>query len=146
MRLFETNIRLQPDKKHKGMIDSLVNRNPKKPKDILEKPFSRNVDIWFFAFCLALKKGLEPIEVQSSKNYNLTADASVISTEVQAFMAITAIQISDDVDIIKDPNKMLKICNNYAAAGFSLLEREINDSGGKDNLEIVNELSKDIIS
>jgi len=147
MRIFETNIRIRPDKRYKDFIKSMVSKNAyKRPKDIHLKPFRRNVDFWFFAFCLAIKKGLDPIEVQDSKAYNLTADASVLSEEVQTYMAIIAIQTTGDIDIIKNPNQMLKICNNFAAAGFDLLEKAVNDGDGRDNLELLNELSKEIIN
>jgi len=148
MRIFEQNIRLTTDKKYKEMARSLVRKGGsyKKFKDVQKEPFSRNVDLWFFVFCLAVKKGLDPINVPNRNSYNLTADASVINEDMQAFMAIAAIQHSEDIHIIKDPNAMLKICIEYATAGFNYLDSSLNDGAGKENIEIINKLSNEIMA
>lgn len=149
MRLFETNVRLRPHKRYKPLVKSLVHDGKgayKKIKEVYKTPFSRNIDLWFFVFCLAIKKGLDPINVRDSEGYNLIADASVISSEMQAFMAIVAIEHSDDINIIKSQGAMIKICNAYASAGFKHIEGLINDGGGKENFEIINKLLKEIMS
>lgn len=95
----------------------------------LNQPFQRNVDIWFFALMLAVKKGLKP-DYPTGKYYK-AAEGVVLGSDSWRPDAMTLLAIAESGDprIVERPNEMMKIASGYANAGFPLLFSMLNSRG-----------------
>src|SRR5688572_9436449 len=101
----------------------------------LNQPFARNIDMWFFAICLAVKKGLAPAETRG-KTYK-AAEGVVLNSDPWRPTAITLLAIAeaDDVSVIDRPGDMLKVANGYAMAGLPELLAMLDGRGGDTALD-----------
>ncbi len=110
-------------------IDTYVQRRDGRRATPLNQPFKRNLDIWFFAIMLALKKGLKPNEIKG-KTYK-AAEGVVIGTDGWHPTALTLLAISEsgNAEIVESPGEMMRIANSYAIAGFPLLFSMLEDRG-----------------
>lgn len=83
------------------------------------KPFSRMVDFWFLAICVAVKLRLKPAELEGKSTYKAIEGAAVVSPEWRAHaLRLIAIAETGDVAIVQDPRGMMRIANGLAFAGM----------------------------
>ena len=94
--------------------------------DIDQKPFRRNVDVWFFALCLAVRKGLKPQKVETP--YNMI-EGSILADWQSNAIALIASTETEGLDVITDSRKMLRIANELANAGMPEVKSIIEKSG-----------------
>lgn len=86
------------------------------------KPFPRMVDFWFLSLCIAVKKGLKPVDLEGVATYKAIEGAAVVSPEWRAHaLRLVAIGETRDPDVVKDPRRMMKIANGLAFAGMPRL-------------------------
>ena len=83
--------------------------------DVDQKPFRRSVDVWFFALCLAVRKGLKPQKVETP--YNMI-EGSILADWQSNAIALIASTETEGLDVITDSRKMLRIANELANAGM----------------------------
>ena len=102
-------------------------------------PFDRQVDFWFCAFVLAVKKELTPVEEQDT--YNVTA-ASILSTDPYRVTHIQAVYLSftKDVTGLADNRKVFDFAINLANAGIPLLIQILDDNDQKPLWNILDEI------
>jgi len=122
MRLFDGQLRVTPDKTKQALLTSLTHTGSLTVQMIDKKPFRRRIDAWFFALCLAIKKGLDPVPIENS--YNLEY-AIVLTDTQQLFVSLIAMQ-KEGYEIITDPGRMLRLSNELANAGLTELETILN--------------------
>ena len=120
------------DEHFRERIEAVVQLREGRSASAVHQPFRRNVDIWFFAIMLAVKKGLKPTG-PSGKTYK-AAEGVVLGSDPWRPTALTLLAIAerDDVSVIDSPSEMLRIANSYAHAGlpevFAMLDRRGEDT------------------
>ncbi len=134
-----------PDE-YREYFDAYVQKKEGKQAQALHQPFARNVDMWFFAICLAVRKGLKPAS-HTGKTYK-AAEGSVLSSDPWRATVLTMLAIADsadDVSIIERPGEMLRIANGYALAGLPELLNLLNTRGGDTALDYLSECVEDLL-
>lgn len=127
-------------------FDAYVQKKEGRHAQALHQPFARNVDMWFFAICLAVKKGLKP-ETHTGKTYK-AAEGSVLSSDPWRATILTMLAISEsgnDVSIIERPGDMLRLANGYALAGLPELLNLLNERGGDTALDYLSESVEELL-
>lgn len=105
----------------------------KQPIDM--SPFPRMVDFWFLSLCVAVNKGIEPIDMDkfSAKETYKIIEGSIFASDpwrIQAMMLL-AIAKKGDIAIANQPSKMMSLMNGYAVAGLPYVIEMLKD--GDDN-------------
>jgi len=134
-----------PDE-YREYFDAYVQKKEGKQAQALHQPFARNVDMWFFSICLAVKKGLKPAS-HTGKTYK-AAEGSVLSSDPWRATVLTMLAIADsenDVSIIERPGEMLRIANGYALAGLPELLNLLNTRGGDTALDYLSESVEELL-
>jgi hypothetical protein len=100
--------------------------------ELNRKPFPRMVDFWFLAICVAVRKGLKPVDLDGQETYKAIEGAAIVSPEwrTQALRLI-AIAETKNPEVVKDPRQMMRIANGLAFAGMphliEILEQNPDD-------------------
>lgn len=84
-----------------------------------QSPFPRMIDLWFLSVCVATRQGLEPKSIGDGKTTKII-DGAIFSSDpwrIHVLMLI-AIGVTDDVQIVAEPRRMMKIVNELAIAGL----------------------------
>jgi hypothetical protein len=91
------------------------------------KPFLRQVDFWYLAFLIAVKKDLSPDP--SDDTYKITP-ASILSTDPHRITYMQGIFLGKvgDVERLAQPKEVFDFCSNLANAGIPVLLQILNDS------------------
>lgn len=120
-------------------FDGYVQRREGKTARATHQPFDRNVDMWFTAICLAVKKGLKP-EAPTSKSYK-AAEGVVLASDGwrPTALVLLAVGETEDPTIVDRPGEMLRIANGYAAVGLPLLLTMLQERGGDTALDYLSE-------
>lgn len=120
-------------------FDTYVQRREGKGARPIHQPFARNIDMWFAAICLAVKKGLKPVS-STGKMYK-AAEGVVLSSDPWRPTALTLLAIAeaDDAAIITRPGEMLRIASSYAAAGLPELLVVLEEREGDTALDYLSE-------
>ena len=85
-------------------------------------PFPRMVDLWFAGMSLAARNQLPPTNLTGLKPQEFI-EGSIFdrdSWRIQIVMLV-AIALENDVTVVLDPHKMLRIANGLAAVGVPLI-------------------------
>ena len=85
-------------------------------------PFPRMVDLWFAGMSLAGRRRLTPVNLSGLKTSEFI-EGSIFdrdSWRIQIVMLV-AIAVEDDVSVVLEPHKMMRIANGLAAAGVPLV-------------------------
>jgi hypothetical protein len=124
---------------YRSHFDTYVQRREGKGARPVHQPFARNVDMWFAALCLAVKKGLKPVS-PSGKMYK-AAEGVVLSSDPWRPTALTLLAIAEanDAAIVSRPGEMLRIASSYAAAGLPELLVILEDREGDTALDYLSE-------
>lgn len=120
-------------------FDAYVQKKEGKAAQAIHQPFARNIDMWFFAICLAVKKGLRA-EPHGGKTYK-AAEGVVLNSDPwrPTALALLAIGETEDVSIIDRPGDMLRIANGYALAGLPELLSILGEREGDTALDYLSE-------
>ena len=83
-----------------------------------DRPFSRMVDLWFFAVCVAVRLGLNPKEI--SGRTKKIIEGSILGRDPWRihFLLLIAIARTKDVKIVSEPTRIINLANELAAAGL----------------------------
>ena len=109
-------------------FDTFVQRREGKGSRPVHQPFARNIDMWFVAICLAVKKGLKPAS-PSGKMYK-AAEGVVLSSDPwrQTALTLLAIAESDDATIVNpkklSPERSAAVCGQCHAYAYPGDEEE----------------------
>lgn len=101
---------------------SLYCQGVEKKSIIDQTPFPRMVDMWFLAICVAVNKGLSPVDMskyESKQTYKII-DGSIFTSDpwrIQALMLIM-IGLIENVEIVSEPRKIMAMANGLAVAGL----------------------------
>ena len=110
-------------------------RTEGKPNDPEDSPFPRMVDMWFMALCIAVKESIPPVLEKKSKttDYYKVSDGNIFGSDSGSWrsVAIMLITISheDNIEVVSDPHKMMRIANAYALAGLPRLISILEERG-----------------
>ena len=120
-------------------FDAYVQKKEGKAAQAIHQPFARNIDMWFFAICLAVKKGLKA-EPHGGKTYK-AAEGVVLNSDPWRPTALTLLAIgeTEDVSIIDRPGDMLRVANGYALAGLPELLSILAEREGDTALDYLSE-------
>ncbi len=96
-----------------------------------QSPFPRMVDLWFLAICVAVNKGLNPVDMKKYDNKDTykIIDGSIFTSDpwrIQALMLI-AIGKVGEIEIVGEPRKMMALANGLAVAGLPYVIEMIRD-------------------
>jgi len=120
-------------------FDAFVQKKEGRAAQPVHQPFARNIDMWFFAICLAVKKGLTPAG-NPGKTYK-AAEGVVLNSDPWRPTALTLLAIgeTDDITIVDRPGDMLRIANGYALAGLPELLALLQEREGDTALDYLSE-------
>lgn len=120
-------------------FDAYVQKKEGRAAQPVHQPFGRNVDMWFFAICLAVRKGLSPA-TYSGKTYK-AAEGVVLNSDPWRPTALTLLAIgdTDDISIVDRPGDMLRVANGYALAGLPELLTLLGEREGDTALDYLSE-------
>lgn len=93
-----------------------------------QSPFPRMVDFWFTAMCVAARKQLKSYDLSNLETFKFN-EGSIFdrdSWRVQAIMLV-AIAVTESVEIVGEPRRMVSIANGLATAGVPYLVEMLQD-------------------
>lgn len=130
---------------YRSHFDTYVQRREGKGARPIHQPFARNIDMWFAAICLAVKKGLKP-SAPTGKMYK-AAEGVVLSSDPWRPTALTLLAIADteDAAVITRAGEMLRIANSYAAAGLPELLAILEERQGDTALDYLSEKLEELL-
>ena len=133
-----------PDE-YREHFDAFVQKKEGRAAQPIHQPFGRNVDMWFFAICLAVKKGLTPA-TYSGKMYK-AAEGVVLNSDPWRPTALTLLAIGEtnDVSVVERPGDMLRIANGYALAGLPQLLTLLGERNGDTALDFISESVEELL-
>jgi hypothetical protein len=118
-------------------------------KSIIDQsPFPRMVDLWFLAVCVAVKKGLKPVDsnkYKTKETYKII-DGNIFNSDswrIQALMLI-AIAKEGNIEIVAEPRKMMALTNGLAVAGLPYVIEMLKD-GDDDTIWNLSESAEALI-
>lgn len=103
-------------------------------------PFERQIDFWFMAFLIAVRKGLEP--EKATDTYNVTI-AEILSRDPKRidFMRLAILGITKNFDILANDREIFNHCLELANAGIPhLIQILDNTDDGRPLWLILDEL------
>jgi len=98
-----------------------------------QAPFRRMVDMWFLALCVSIKKNLPPVDLTSyseNEKYKII-DGTIFSSDpwrIQ-FLLLLGIAMSDDINIVTHPGKIMALANSLAVAGLPEVIAMLKEGG-----------------
>lgn len=133
------------DDDYRERIDAVVQLREGRGASPVHQPFRRNVDIWFFAIMLAVKKGLKPVP-PSGKTYK-AAEGVVLGSDSWRPTAMTLLAIAETgkAEIVDSPGEMMRIANSYAHAGLPLVFSILDERGDDSALDYLCDEVEDLV-
>ncbi|RWP03133.1 hypothetical protein [Mesorhizobium sp.] len=120
-------------------FDTYVQRREGKSARPEHQPFDRNVDFWFAAICVAVRKGIKP-SAPAGKTYKAAEGVALGSPEWRpAALTLLAIAENGDASVVDRPGEMMRIANAYAHVGFPELLEILEGRGGDTALDHLSE-------
>lgn len=93
-------------------------------------PFPIMPDLWFAGLSFAARNKLKPVDLTGRRTISLARgsifDSGSDSWRVQIVMLV-AIAVEGNVEVVVDPNHMMRIANRLAAAGVPHIVRMLED-------------------
>ena len=125
-------------------MDAFVQLREGKGASPVHQPFRRNVDLWFFAIMLAVKKGAKP-SAPSGKTYK-AAEGIVLGSDEWRPTALTLLAIAEsgDAEVVNSPGEMMRIASGYAHAGLPLLFSLLDERGEDTALDFLCDAAEDL--
>ena len=131
---------------HRSWFETYVQRQVGSSSRAEHQPFARNVDLWFAAICLAVKKGLRPV-APTGKVYKAAEGVALGSdTWRPTALVLLAIAENEDETIIMRPGEMMRIASGYANAGLPELFSLLDSRGGDTALDYLSERFAELLS
>ncbi len=126
-------------------FDTYVQRREGKGARPVHQPFARNIDMWFTAICLAVRKNLKP-SGPTGKSYK-AAEGVVLSSDPwrPTALMLLAIADTDDASIVNRPGEMLRIATGYAVAGLPELLAILEEREGDTALDFLSERVENLL-
>lgn len=120
-------------------FDAYVQRREGKGARPEHQPFNRNVDFWFAAICVAVRKGIKPAP-PAGKTYK-AAEGVALGLPDWRPTALTLLAIADsgEPSVVERPGEMMRIANAYAHVGFPELLDILESRGGDTALDHLSE-------
>ena len=127
-------------------MDAFVQLREGKGASPIHQPFRRNIDLWFFAIMLAVKKGAKP-SAPSGKTYK-AAEGVVLGSDDWRPTALILLAIAEtgNAEIVDAPGEMMRIASGYAHAGLPLLFTLLDERGEDTALDYLCDAVEDLIS
>ena len=103
-------------KEQQGLYEQYT-RFQKSDRHIDESPFERYIDLWFAGLTLAASRGLAPAD--DTRDFVRSTNLVVLNQDpwrVQMIMLV-AIAVEDEVEVIRQPGRMMSLANRLAAVG-----------------------------
>lgn len=134
------------DEDFRERVETLVQLREGKAASALHQPFRRNVDIWFFAIMLAVKKDLKPTPPKG-KTYK-AAEGVVLGSDSWRPTALTLLAIAESgkAEIVDSPGEMMRIASSYAHAGLPLVFSMLEQRGDDTSLDYICDEIEDLVS
>ena len=111
-----------------------------------DSPFPRMVDMWFLAICIAVQENLKPVFDFKGKTYK-AIEGNVFGSDgwrSNALMLLAIYHVGD-VEVMRNPHKMMRIANAYALAGLPRLIMILEDRGGDRALDYISDIVVEMI-
>lgn len=126
-------------------FDTYVQRREGKNARPVHQPFARNIDMWFIAICLAVKKNLKP-NGPTGKAYK-AAEGVVLSSDPwrPTALMLLAIADTDDASVVNRPGEMLRIASSYAISGLPELLAVLEGRAGDSALDHLSEHFEELL-
>ena len=105
----------------------------------VSSPFRRRVDLWFLAMCLAVNRDLDPQEGGSRWGF-ITGAIFESNQERIAFIELLAISVSGQVEIVREPRRVISIANGLAEAGMPHLVEMLEEGRQKPLFNLIRSL------
>ena len=87
-------------------------------------PFRTFADLWYMGICLAVRQGLEQVDVSQGKTRRLAPGLILDKTPWRTSqIKLISVAVAGDEKVLVDPDRMMAIANGLAAAGVP----EINE-------------------
>lgn len=107
-------------------------------------PFERQVDFWYFAFLIAVKKGLKPESYDSKDMVNITP-ATILSRDPYRVTYLQAVYLSitNNIDNLAEHKLVFDFASELAYAGIPYLIQILDDSDDKplyNTLDLIEDL------
>lgn len=130
---------------HRKWFETYVQRQAHQGGRPEHQPFARNIDLWFSAICLAVKRGIRPVP-PSGKLYK-AAEGVVLGSDPWRPTALVLLAIAehDDETIITRPGDMLRVASGYANAGLPELFALLDERGGDTALDHLSDTFADML-
>ena len=110
----------------------VIRYSQKEGKAVIDNsPFPRMVDMWFFAMCVAARRGLPPADL-GGRDTRKIIEGSIFGGDpwrVHAIMLI-AVAHAGSIDIVSEPRRMMATANGLAVSGFPLVIEMMRDGEG----------------
>lgn len=112
------NFELGVGKEYKDVIDRYCQTQPgggKKPSPE-DSPFSRQIDLWFFSFCIGIKHE----KTKKIDNFEKIITGEILSRDPSRIQMIetSIISYTSDPYIIKNPREVINLTNEFANYGI----------------------------
>jgi hypothetical protein len=105
---------------YREVLDIYCQTGKEAKRSIIDKtPFPRMVDMWFLSLAIATRKKLKPIDLSKKKTYKVI-DGAIFSSDPWRInmIMLLCIGFEDDIEIVNDPRRMMKIASGLAVAGL----------------------------
>ena len=93
-----------------------------------QSPFPRMIDLWFLSVCVAARLDMKPADI-NKYNTRKIIDGSIFGSDpwrVDTLMLI-AIGMTDDVQIVSEPRRIITLVNSLAIAGLPRVIEMLKD-------------------
>lgn len=110
-----------------------------------KNPFPRTVDLWFAGMSLAARKQLKPANLIVKKSFSFITGAIFNSDSWRVpTVMLVAIAVDENVEVVKEPRRMMDIANGLAAEGVPQIV-EMLRSGNQDPIWNLSEALDDLL-
>ena len=105
------------DERFRERMDEFVQLREGRGASPVHQPFRRNIDLWFFAIMLAVKRGARP-SAPPGRTYK-AAEGVVLGLDEWHPTALIPLAISENgnAEIVDNSGEMMRIASRYAHAG-----------------------------
>jgi len=136
-----------PEKYKDYFYQYCLTRTEGSKNDPEDSPFPRMVDMWFLALCIAAKEGLTPKFEVEGKKYK-AIEGVVFGSDPWRSNALILLSLShtDDINVVNDPNEMMRIANAYALAGLPRLITMLEERRADSSLDYLSEEIENMFS
>ena len=125
---------IQMPESHRKLVETYVQRRDSAGSKPSSHPFNRNIDIWFFAIMVAVRKNLQRSE-NPPKSYK-AAEGVVLNSDPWRVTSLLLLALSETKNetVLDRPTEIAKIANGYAAAGMEQLDVWLQDRPPKETV------------